>query len=34
MKQCVYKIENKINSKVYIGITNNFKRRKKDTFQT
>lgn len=27
IKPCVYKIENKTNGKVYIGVTNNFKRR-------
>lgn len=30
MKPCVYKVENKINGKVYIGVTNNFKRRMRE----
>lgn len=30
MKKCVYKITNLINSKIYIGVTNNFERRKRE----
>lgn len=30
MEPCVYKLENKINKKIYIGVTNNFERRMRE----